>query len=64
MEAAYYGLLERCYSEDLRSAVTDPLFKTIGERTEYKNYIGISLLYAGILVERVHRVTEGLTDDE
>ena len=41
-----------------------------GERTECKNYRGINLLsvvgkiYAGILVDRVHRVTWGLIDDE
>ena len=40
-----------------------------GEKTECKNYRGISLLslvgkiYAGILVDRVHRVTLGLIDD-
>ena len=37
---------------------------------EYKNYRGISLLnvvrkiYAGILIDRVHRVIGGLIDDE
>ena len=41
-----------------------------GERTECKNDRGIILLsvvgkiYAGILVDRVRRVTDGLTDDE
>ena len=46
-----------------------PLFKGKGERTEY-NYRDISLLsvigkiYAGILVDRVHKVTEGLTENE
>ena len=40
------------------------------ERTECKNYRGISLLsfvgkiYTGILVERVRRVTEDLNNDE
>ena len=56
--------------EDWRSAVMFPLYKDKGERTECKNYRGISLLsvvrkiYAGILVSRVHRLTGGLTDDE
>ena len=40
------------------------------ERTEYKNYRSINLLsmvrkiYAGILVDRVRRVTGVLSDDE
>ena len=47
-----------------------PLFKGKGEVTECKNYRGISLLsvvgkiYAGILIDRVRRVTVGLIDDE
>ena len=47
-------------SEDWRSAVIVPLYKDKGERTECKNYRGISLLsvvekiYSGILVDRVH----------
>ena len=47
-----------------------PLYKGKGERTEYKNYKGISLLsvvgkiYVGILIDRVRRVSEGLFDDE
>ena len=41
----------------------------IRERTECKNYREISLsdvgkLYAGVLVERVHRVSEGLIDND
>ena len=44
--------------EDWRSAVIIPLYKGKGERTEYKNYRGISLsvvgkIYTGILVEFV-----------
>ena len=56
--------------EDLRSAVIVPLYKGKGERTECKNYRDINLLsvvgkiYAGILVERVCRVTGGLIDDD
>ena len=56
--------------EDWRSTVIVPLYKGKGERNECKNYRGISLLsmvrkiYAGILVNRVCRVTWGLIDDE
>ena len=56
--------------EDWRSAVFVPLYKGKGARIECKNYRGISFLsevgkiYAGILVNRVHRVTGGLIDDE
>ena len=56
--------------EDWKSAVIVPLYKRKGERTECKNYRSISLLsmvgkiYAGILVDRVCRVTGGLIDDE
>ena len=56
--------------EDWRSALIVPPYNGKGERTECKNYRGISLLsivwkiYAGILVERICRVIEGLIDDE
>ena len=56
--------------EDWRFAVIVPLYKGKGERIYCSNYIVISLLsvvgkiYAGILVDRVSKVTEGLIDDE
>ena len=56
--------------EGQRSDGNVPLHKGKGEKTECKNDSGISLLgvvgkiYAGILVDRVHRVTGGLIDDE
>ena len=55
--------------EDWRSAVICSLYKGKGERTECSNYRGISLLsvvgkvFAGIIEDRVRKVTEGLTDD-
>ena len=48
------------WPENWRSVVIVPLYKGKGERTECKNYRGISLLsmvrkiYAGILEDRVH----------
>ena len=57
-------------SEDWRFAVIVPLYKVKGERTECKNYRDINLLsvigkiYAGVLVDRVRRVTEDLIDDD
>ena len=56
--------------EGWRFVVIVLLYKRKGEITECKNYKGISLLsvvgiiYAGILVDRVHSVTGGLIDDE
>ena len=53
-----------------RSTVIVPMYKAKGERTECKNYRGTSLLsevgkiYVGILVDRVHRLTGSLFDDE
>ena len=50
--------------------MTIPMDKGKEDRTKYKNYRGISLLivflkiYAGILVDRVCRVTVGFIDDE
>ena len=55
---------------DWRSAVVVPLYKSKGERTECCSYRGISLLsvfgkiYAGIIVDRIRKVTEGSIDDE
>ena len=55
--------------EEWRNAVITPLYQGKGERTESSNYSGITLLcmvgkiYAGILVDRVPKVTEGLIDD-
>ena len=45
------------------------LYKGKRERTESSNYGGISLsvvgkIYTGILVDRIHNMTEGLIDDE
>ena len=56
--------------KDGRSAVIVPLYKGKGERTECSNYRSISLLsavgkiYAGTLVEKFRKVTEGLIVDE
>ena len=56
--------------DEWRSVVIVPLYKGKGERTECKNYKGISLLsvvgemYAMILVDRVHRVMGALIDDK
>ena len=53
-----------------RYAVIVPLYKSKGEMTECKNYRGTILLngvgkiYAGILIDRVRRVTGGFIDDE
>ena len=47
-----------------------PVYKVKGERTECKNYRGVCLItvigkiYVEILVDRIRRVTGGLTDDE
>ena len=57
-------------SKDWRSTVIVPLYKGKGERIEYSNYIGIRFLsvfgqiYAGILIDRVRKVTEGLNDNK
>ena len=51
--------------EDWRSPVTVPLYKGKGERTECKNYLlsVVGKISAGILVDKVHRVTRVLIDD-
>ena len=51
-------------TEDRSSAVIVPLYKGKGQRTECKNYRSIIKIYAGILVDRIHRVTVGLIDNE
>ena len=54
--------------ENWRSAVIVPLYKSKEERTECKNYRGISQLsmvgkiYVGILKDRTQRVSEGVID--
>ena len=56
--------------EDCWSSVIIQMYKNKCERNECGNYRGISLLsvvgkiYAGILINRVWRVTGGLIDDE
>ena len=56
--------------EDWMSAVIVPLYKGKRERISYRNYKGIRLLsgiekiHAGILVDRVRRVTGSFNDDE
>ena len=56
--------------EEWKSAMIVPLYKGKGERTECSNYGYINLLivlgkiYVRILVDRVHKGTGGLTDDE
>ena len=53
-------------SENWRSDVNVLLYKGKGVKTECSNYRGISYLsvvgkiYAGILVDRIRKVTEGL----
>ena len=55
-------------SEDWRSAVIVPVHKCKGERNDCNNYRGllsvVGKIYEVILVDRVRRVTGGLTDDE
>ena len=54
--------------EDWRSTVIVPLYRGKGERMECSDYRSISLLnlvgkiYVDILIDRVHKVTEGLND--
>ena len=57
-------------SVEWRSVVIVPLYKGKGERTECNNCRGIRLLsvvgkiYAGVLVDRIRRVTGGWIDGE
>ena len=51
-------------SEDWRSAVIIPLYKGKGERTQCSLLSVIGKIYAGILEDRVRKVTEGLIDEE
>ena len=62
------ALVSGVVPEDWRSTVIITLYMGNGERTECSNYRGITLLsvvrkiYEGILVDRVHKVTESLID--
>src|SRR5678815_4221110 len=64
------AFMEGIVPRDGRRAVIVPLYKGKGDKGNIRNYRGISLLsvigkiYAGILVERVRRVTEGLIGEE
>ena len=56
--------------EDWRSVAIVPLYQGKGEKSECRNYRGISLLsvvgniYSEVLVDRVFRMNECLIDDE
>ena len=56
--------------QNWRTAVIVKQHKSKGEKNKYKRYKDISLLsllgkiYEGLLMNRVRRMTEGLTDDE
>ena len=56
--------------EEWKTAVTVSIYRGTGERTEYKNYRGISLVSVvrkiceAFLVDEIRRVSESLTDDE
>jgi hypothetical protein len=56
--------------EDWRSAIIVTSFNGMGDKKEYKNYIGISLhntpgkVYGGVLIERVDEITELQMRDE
>ena len=64
------AFMEGIVQRDWRRAVIVPLYKGKGDKGNCRNYRGISLLsvvgkiYAGILVERARRVTEGLIGEE
>ena len=57
-------------AEKWRSTVIVPQYESKGDNTECSNYRYISSLsvvgkiYAGILVNRVHKLTEGMINDE
>src|SRR5678815_4862183 len=64
------AFMEGIVPRDWRRAVIVPLYKDKGDKGNCRNYRGISVLsvvgkiYAGILVERVRQVTEGLIGKE
>ena len=64
------AFMEGIVSRDWRRAVIVPLYKGKGDKGNCRNYRVFSLLsvvgkiYAGVLVERVRRVTEGLIGEE
>ena len=58
---------ERCIApEDWRFSAIVPIYKGKSEKTECKNLCSVWLekIYAGILMDRVRRVTKDLIDDE
>ena len=50
--------------EDWRSAIIAPLHKSKGERTECSNYRNmVGKICTRILVDKIHKVTEGLINE-